>query len=159
MSSTPATVFLTRRKATFSLHEYDHPAGERNYGTVAAARLGIDPTRVFKTLLVEVAGARSSLAVGIVPVVGQLSLKAIATALGAKRADMCEPARAERTTGYVVGGISPFGQKRQLPTVIDVTAMDFESVFVSGGRRGLEIEIAPALAVELLAAVVAPIAG
>jgi Cys-tRNA(Pro)/Cys-tRNA(Cys) deacylase len=150
---------LRQRGVDFAVHEFDHSAGERNYGTVAAESLGIDADRVFKTLLAKVDGSPSpGVAVGIVPVSGQLSLKELAQALGAKRAEMCDPSIAERLTGYVVGGISPFGQKKRLPTAIDESCRDHGTIFVSGGKRGLEIEIAPDDLIAVLDAVVAPIA-
>lgn len=161
---TPATAALLQAGVEFRVHEFAHEPGERNYGIVAAEALGIDPDQVFKTLLVKVDGqasvdgvSPSQVAVGIVPVSGQLSLKEIASAVHAKRADMCDPAAAERITGYVVGGISPFGQKRRLPTAIDETCVLFDTIFVSGGKRGLDIEIAPSDLIEVLRAVVAPI--
>ena len=141
---TPATVFLQEAGIDFTVHEFDHDAGERNYGAIAAQALGIDPERVFKTLLATVEPLPpSNIAVGIVPVSCQLSLKALAGALGAKRAEMCDPTIAQRVTGYVVGGISPFGQRRSLPTVIDETCELYDTIFVSGGKRGFDIEIAP----------------
>ncbi len=161
---TPATVLLAEAGVDFRIHEFDHDPGERNYGAVAAAALGADPDQVFKTLLAQVDGhatvpgiAPAAIAVGIVPVSGQLSLKALATAVGAKRAEMCDPTLAQRITGYVVGGISPFGQKKHLPTAIDETALLYDTIFVSGGKRGFDIEIAPADLIAVLHAVVAPI--
>ncbi len=157
-SATPATVFLQAAGAHFTLHAFDHDPADRNYGAVAATALGIDPDQVFKTLLAKVDGlATPGLVVGIVPVSGQMSLRELAVAVGAKRAEMCDPAVAERITGYVVGGISPFGQKRLLPTVIDETCQLYDTVFVSGGKRGLDIEIAPDDLIRVLAATVAPI--
>jgi len=137
---TPATVALTKAKVEFTAHTYDHDPGAKSYGLEAAEALGLAPEQVFKTLLVEVDG---KLTVGVVPVDRQLDLKAIAAAAGGKKAVMADPAAAERTTGYVVGGISPIGQKRALPTVIDATATDHDTVYVSGGRRGLDIGLAP----------------
>ena len=142
----------------FAVHEFAHQPGEGNYGAAAAAALGLDPDQVFKTLLAKVEGLPNpGIAVGIVPVSGQLSLKELATAVGGKRAEMCDPAVAQRITGYVVGGISPFGQKKLLPTSIDETCELYDTVFVSGGRRGLDIEIAPSDLIRVLGAVVAPI--
>jgi Cys-tRNA(Pro)/Cys-tRNA(Cys) deacylase len=138
--STPATVALDRAGITYSRHAYDHDPSAASYGLEAAAALGVDPARVFKTLLVDTG---TSLAVGIVPVDGQLDLKAVAAALGTKSVTMAEPAAAERSTGYVVGGISPVGQKRALPTVLDDTAYGYDTVFVSGGRRGFDIGLSP----------------
>lgn len=140
-AGTPAMVALTKAGIRFTAHTYDHDPAAASYGMEAADALGLDPERVFKTLFVSVDGR---LAVGIVPVSTQLDLKAVAAALGGKKATMADPAHAERVSGYVVGGISPIGQKRQHPTVLDESAMAFETVFVSGGRRGLDLEIAPA---------------
>jgi Cys-tRNA(Pro)/Cys-tRNA(Cys) deacylase len=157
--ATPATVLLRNRGVEFALHEFNHPPGDRNYGRVAAEALDVAPDRVFKTLLATVEGlVPPGVAVGIVPVSAQLSLKELAHATGGKRAAMCDPVVALRITGYVLGGISPFGQKRRSPTVIDSTARAHETIFVSGGKRGLEIELAPLDLVKLLDAVVAPIA-
>ncbi|MFZ9627818.1 MAG: Cys-tRNA(Pro) deacylase [Ilumatobacteraceae bacterium] len=153
--STPAMVALEAAGVPFAVHEFHHEPGERNYGLVAAAALGADPDRVFKTLVAQLPG---ELAVGIVPVSGLLSLRGLAAALGAKRAEMCPTDVAERVTGYVVGGISPFGQKKRLRTAIDETCVLFDTVFVSGGRRGLDLEVAPDDLVRVLGAVVAPIA-
>ncbi|MFD7158732.1 Cys-tRNA(Pro) deacylase [Kribbella sp. NPDC059898] len=138
---TPATVALTKAKVEFTTHAYEHDPAAKSYGLEAAEALGLDPEQVFKTLLVEVDG---KLTVGVVPVGKQLDLKAIAAAAGGKKAVMADPAAAERSTGYVVGGISPIGQKRALPTVVDATAADHPTVYVSGGRRGLDIGLSPA---------------
>jgi Cys-tRNA(Pro)/Cys-tRNA(Cys) deacylase len=140
-AGTPATVALTRADVSFSIHEYDHDPAATSYGLEAAEALGLDPATVFKTLLAEVDG---DLVVGVVPVTGQLDLKAVAAAVGGKRATMADPAVAERATGYVVGGISPIGQKRRLRTVLDQSADDHPIVYVSGGRRGLDLGLAPA---------------
>jgi Cys-tRNA(Pro)/Cys-tRNA(Cys) deacylase len=152
---TPATALLAKQKVTHRVHTYDHGAGQA-YGPEAAERLGLDPERVFKTLVAEVDG---TLTVGVVPVSATLDLKALAGAVGGKRARMAEVAAAERATGYVAGGISPLGQRKRLPTVIDTSAQRWETVFCSGGRRGLEIELAPADLVRLCGATVAPIAS
>jgi Cys-tRNA(Pro)/Cys-tRNA(Cys) deacylase len=138
--TTQATLALDRARVAYTRHPYDHDPSAASFGLEAAAVLGVDPRRVFKTLLVD---SGRSLAVGIVPVAGQLDLKAIASALGVKSVTMADPVAAERSTGYVVGGISPVGQKRALPTVLDETAYSFQTVFVSGGRRGLDIELSP----------------
>ena len=138
---TPATVALVAAGIPFTAHTYAHDPAATNYGLEAATALGLDPDRVFKTLLAEADGR---LVVGIVPVTGMLDLKSLAAAVGAKRAQMAEPAVAERKTGYVVGGISPLGQKVALPTVLDETASLWDTIFVSGGRRGFDIELAPA---------------
>jgi Cys-tRNA(Pro)/Cys-tRNA(Cys) deacylase len=152
---TPATALLTRQKISHTLHSYEHDP-RHAYGLEAAEALGVAPERVFKTLLAEVDG---NLVVGIVPVVAQLDLKALAAAVGGKRARMAEVAAAERVTGYVAGGISPLGQKRRLPTVLDASAEKFDTLYCSAGRRGLEVELAPADLTRLLSATVAPIAG
>lgn len=140
-SGTPATTALTRAGTPFELHPYDHDPAAASYGMEAAAALSVPPAQVFKTLLVD---SGSALAVGIVPVDRQLDLKALAAALGWKKAAMADPAAAERSTGYVVGGISPLGQKRRLPTVLDRSAGGFDRVYVSGGRRGLDLSLLPA---------------
>jgi Cys-tRNA(Pro)/Cys-tRNA(Cys) deacylase len=157
---TPAVVELRRAGVPFRVHEFHHDPHERHYGLAAARALGVEADRVFKTLVTEVTGTGGavSYAVGIVPVTGQLSLRELAVALGAKRAEMARSEVAERLTGYVVGGISPFGQKKRLPTVIDETCELADTVFVSGGRRGLDLELAPSDLVAALGAVVAPIA-
>lgn len=139
-AATPATVALTRAGVAFTARTYEHDPRAAAYGLEAAEKLGIEPERVFKTLLADIDG---ELAVGIVPVALQLDLKALATALGGKRAEMADPRVAERKTGYVVGGISPIGQKTALPTVLDESAILCETILVSGGRRGLDLELAP----------------
>jgi len=154
-AGTPATVALTRAGVAFTAHAYEHDPRTAAYGLEAAEKLGIDPDRVFKTLLANVDGA---LAVGIVPVAQQLDLKALAQALGGKRAEMADPAVAERRTGYVVGGISPIGQKFALPTVLDESAILCETILVSGGRRGLDLELAPDDLLAVTAGRYAPIA-
>jgi Cys-tRNA(Pro)/Cys-tRNA(Cys) deacylase len=152
---TPATVTLTAAGIAFTARPYAHDPAAASYGREAAEALGVDPARVFKTLLVE---AEKGLAVGIVPVDRQLDLKALATALGVKRVQMADPKAAERVTGYVVGGISPIGQKRRLPTVLDDSAKAYETVLVSGGRRGFDIELTPADLIVATDGTVAPIA-
>jgi len=141
-TGTPATVRLRELGIPVILHEYAHDAGTTAYGSEAVAALGADPDRVFKTLLAEVTGV--GLVVGIVPVSASLDLKALAGVAGGKRAAMAEPALAERRTGYVRGGISPIGQRSRLPSFLDESAERWERVLVSGGRRGLELELAPA---------------
>ncbi|GGJ21177.1 UNVERIFIED_ORG: Cys-tRNA(Pro)/Cys-tRNA(Cys) deacylase [Paenarthrobacter nicotinovorans] len=138
---TPATAALTAAGVPFVLHPYAHDPAAASYGLEAAEVLGIDPKRVFKTLMVEVEG---KLAVAVVPVSGNLDLKAAAAALGSKKASMADPKAAERRTGYVLGGISPLGQRQPSPTVLDDSALAFDTILVSGGRRGLDIELAPA---------------
>jgi Cys-tRNA(Pro)/Cys-tRNA(Cys) deacylase len=152
---TPATVALTKAGLAFTTHSYDHDPGAKSYGLEAAEVLGLPAAQVFKTLLVEVDG---KLAVGVVPVDKQLDLKAVAAALNGKKATMADPAAAERSTGYVVGGISPIGQKRSLPTVVDNSASDQDTVYVSGGRRGLDIGLAPTDLLKITAGRTAPIA-
>ena len=140
---------------THCVHTYDHDPRHGAYGLEASDALGVAPERVFKTLVAEVDGA---LAVGVVPVAGHLDLKALAAAAGGKKAVMADVAAAERATGYVAGGISPLGQRKRLPVVIDSSALGFATVFCSGGRRGLEIELAPADLVRVAGAKVAAIA-
>ena len=157
MTSTPATEALRRAGVAFTSREYPPvEEAEGTYGEAIAALLGVEPERVFKTL-VTVVDDRPTVAV--VPVSGHLSLKALARARGAKKAEMADPAQAERLTGYVVGGISPFGQKRRLEVVVDATLLDHPTVLVSGGRRGLQVELAPEDLVRLLGATVAGIAS
>ncbi|EGJ78124.1 putative transcriptional regulatory protein [Streptomyces sp. Tu6071] len=151
---TPATVALARAGTSYVLHAYAHDPAHPSYGEEAAEALGVTPDRVFKTLVAEVDG---SLTVAVVPVAGTLDLKALATAAGGKRAVMADPAAAERTTGYVRGGISPLGQRRPLPTVIDDSAAAHATICVSAGRRGLEVELAPEDLATLTKAVLAPI--
>ena len=145
---------LTAAGGTFSQHAYEHDPGARSFGLEAAEVLGLPPEQVFKTLLVDTG---AGLAVAIVPVAGQLDLKAMASALGAKRVTMADPAAAQRSSGYVVGGISPIGQKRALPTVVDESAELFDVVYVSGGRRGLDVGLSPTDLVRVTHAVVADI--
>jgi Cys-tRNA(Pro)/Cys-tRNA(Cys) deacylase len=147
---------LQRSGVDFTLHPYDHDPRAESYGLEAAEVLGVDPARVFKTLLTEADGG---LVVAVVPVAGRLDLKALARAVGARKAVLAAPAAAERVTGYVVGGISPLGQKRVHPTVVDSSALDHVTVLVSAGRRGLDVELAPADLVTLSSASTAPIAG
>lgn len=157
-ASTTATLALRAANVEFVTHEFEPVAIERGYGKLAANMLRVDPERVFKTLLATVEGhPTASIVVGVVPVSGLLSLKELARAVGAKRATMCSPAAAERATGFVVGGISPFGQRKKLITVIDETCELFDTIFVSGGKRGLDIEIDPAALLRVLNAIVAPI--
>ncbi|BCW10450.1 Cys-tRNA(Pro)/Cys-tRNA(Cys) deacylase [Arthrobacter sp. StoSoilB3] len=151
---TPATAALAAAGVPFVLHPYAHDPAASSYGLEAAEVLGIDPDRVFKTLMVEVEG---KLAVAIVPVSGNLDLKAAAAALGSKKAAMADPKAAERRTGYVLGGISPLGQRQPSPTVLDESALAFDTILVSGGRRGLDIELAPADLLRLTNGVTGPI--
>lgn len=153
---TPATTVLDRSGAAYRLHPYSHDPRSESYGAEAADALGIAPQRVFKTLVADVEGR---LVVGVVPVSGQLDLRALAAAVGAKKGRMAAVADAQRATGYVTGGIAPLGHRRRLPVVIDPSAHEFETVFCSAGRRGLQLELAPAVLVEAAQATVAPIAG
>ncbi len=154
--ATPATTAAARAGIAFAVHEYEHNPGAESYGLEAAAALGVDLVRVYKTLVADVDGR---LTVGVVPVTGQLDLKALAAAAGGKKAKMADPAAAQRATGYVLGGISPLGHRSRLPVVIDASAEKFETVFCSAGRRGLEVELAPGELIRLTGAVVAPIAA
>ncbi|MFR0352008.1 Cys-tRNA(Pro) deacylase [Streptomyces sediminimaris] len=153
-AGTPATVALTAAGVAYTVHSYDHDPSHPSYGEEAAEAMGVSPDRVFKTLVADVDG---TLTVAVVPVAGRLDLKALASAVGGKRAAMADPALAERTTGYVRGGISPLGQRKRLPTVLDASACAHATVCVSAGRRGLEVELAPDDLTELTGAVVAPI--
>jgi Cys-tRNA(Pro)/Cys-tRNA(Cys) deacylase len=139
---TPATLLLAREEVVHTVHAYTVDPAARSYGEAAAAALGIEPERMLKTL----------------PVSGTLDLKALAAAVGGRRGAMADPVAAERSTGYVVGGISPLGQRTRLATVVDETAELFDTVFVSAGRRGLSVELAPAELVRLTGAVLADIA-
>lgn len=154
-ASTPATAVLTAAGITFTAHLYAHDSSAPSYGLEAAAALDIDPARVFKTLVASVDGR---LSVAVVPVDVMLDLKALASACGAKRAEMADPVAAERSSGYVRGGISPIGQRKALQTVVDESAQSFPTVYVSGGRRGFDVELAPADLVRVTEANVAPIA-
>ena len=153
---TPAILELEAAQIDFTVHEYERGETLHDFGVEAADKLGLDPDQVFKTLLVTADGDQ---AVAIVPVSGKLALKSVGRALGVKRVEMCDPAIAERITGYVRGGISPFGQKKRLRTVIDEMALAFDLIYVSGGKRGLDIAVAPDDLVSLLDAVVADIAA
>ncbi|MGI5351854.1 Cys-tRNA(Pro) deacylase [Streptomyces sp. CA-250714] len=154
-SATPAIVAATEAGIPFETHAYEHDPAAPSYGEEAAEAMGVPPERVFKTLVAEVDGA---LTVAVVPVSASLDLKALASAVGGKRAAMADPAAAERTTGYVRGGISPLGQRKQLPTVLDASAEEHAAICVSAGRRGLEIELAPSDLAKLTGAVIAPVA-
>ncbi|MER5254865.1 Cys-tRNA(Pro) deacylase [Streptomyces sp. NPDC002855] len=151
---TPATVALTAAGADYTVHAYEHDPAHPSYGEEAAQAMGVSPDRVFKTLVAEVDG---ELTVAVVPVAGTLNLKALATAVSGKRAVMADPAAAERTTGYVRGGISPLGQRKKLRTVLDDSASAHATICVSAGRRGLEVELAPGDLARLTGAVLAPI--
>lgn len=152
---TPATAVLSRARLAYRIHEYAHDPRAASYGAEAAEALGVAPERVFKTLVADVDGA---LTVAVVPVTGSLDLKALAAAVGGKKATMADPAAAERATGYVRGGISPLGQRRRLPTVIDASAAAYDTVYFSAGRRGLELELAPDDLATVTGAILAPVA-
>lgn len=145
---------LAKAKAEFTLHPYEHDANAQAYGEEAADALGVPHERIFKTLVAEVEGG---LAVAVVPVSGKLDLKALAAVLGAKKAAMADASKVERVTGYVVGGISPLGQRKRLPTVVDASALEFGTIYFSAGKRGLQIETAPANLISLTGAVTAAI--
>ena len=151
---TPATVALSAAGIAFEVRAYEHDPRATSFGLEAAEALDVDPARVFKTLLASLDG---SLVVGIVPVTGQLDLKALARALGGSKAVMAEVATAERATGYVAGGISPVGQKRRHRTVLDASALEHDTILVSGGRRGFDLELAPADLVAITGAVTATV--
>jgi Cys-tRNA(Pro)/Cys-tRNA(Cys) deacylase len=152
---TPATALLSRAGVAFTLHPYPHDPRAEGFGDEAATALGVAPERIFKTLI---AAADGALVCAVVPVAGRLDLKALAATVGAKRAELAEPAVAARATGYVVGGISPLGQKARLHVVLDSTAAAFPTVYVSAGKRGLQVELAPDDLVRLADAELAPIA-
>lgn len=138
---TPGIESARKAGIPHAIHQYDHDANSESYGLEAAEKMGVDPDRVFKTLVVETDGGQ--LVVGIVPVSTSLNLKKIAKAAGAKKATMADKQKVQRTTGYVLGGVSPLGQKKALTTVLDESASGFDTIYVSAGRRGLEIELAP----------------
>jgi Cys-tRNA(Pro)/Cys-tRNA(Cys) deacylase len=156
LSGTPATVALAAAGIAFTEHAYAHDPAVAAFGLEAAAALGVEPDRVFKTLLADVDGR---LVVGVVPVTGKLDLKALAAEVGGKRAMMADAAVAERRTGYLVGGISPIGQKTAHPTVLDETVELWDTVFVSGGLRGFDLELAPADLALITGATIAAIAS
>ncbi len=154
-TGTPATALLTRKNVAHTLHPYRHDARAGEYGAEAAVALGVAPERLFKTLIASV---DMRLVCAVVPVSGRLDLKALAATVSGKKAVLAEPSAAERVTGYVVGGISPIAQKSGLPVVVDASANRYQTVFVSAGKRGLQVELAPDDLVALTSAVVAPIA-
>jgi Cys-tRNA(Pro)/Cys-tRNA(Cys) deacylase len=153
-TGTPATALLSRRRIAYTLHPYDHDPRAQAYGQEAAAALGVDPARIFKTLIARVDG---KLACAVVPVSTRLDLKRFAASLGGKRAELGEPAAAARATGYVVGGISPIAHKSRLPVVVDQSVESFPTVYVSAGKRGLQVQLAPADLVAVTDATLAPI--
>ena len=152
---TPAINAVKKRKIAYTIHQYVHDPGHDSYGKEASEKLGIAEERVYKTLVVQLDG--NSLAVAVVPVTSMLSMKLIARAAGSKKAAMADKELVEKTTGYVLGGVSPLGQKKRLVTVIDRSAKAFPTIFVSAGRRGLEIELNPADLADLTAATFAEI--
>ncbi len=154
---TPATVFLDREGIPYSEHRYEHDPASASFGLEAAELLGLEPAVVFKTLVARLDDGRDSLVVAIVPVNELLNLKALAKAAGVKRATMSAVADAERSSGYVAGGISPFGQRRPLPTFIDETAEICDHIYVSGGQRGFDIGLRPSALIDSLNATVAPL--
>lgn len=153
-AGTQATAVLTAAKAAFTLHPYEVPPDAPNYGALVAEALAVEPAQVFKTLIAEVDGA---LAVAVVPVTGDVDLKALAQAVGGKRGALADRAAAERSSGYVRGGISPLGQRKKLLTVIDSSALTLDRMFVSAGRRGLQVALAPADLIRLTEATTADI--
>lgn len=151
---TPAVLALDAAGIEYTIHEYERGDDLHDFGREAAEALGLSDDQVFKTLVVL---ADEEMVVAVVPVSCQLSMKRIAAAVGAKKAAMCDPARAERSSGYIVGGISPIGQRKRLRTVVDETAELFDTVYVSGGKRGMDIGLAPDDLVAVLDAIVGPI--
>ena len=152
---TPALDLLKKVRAEHRIHSYEHDPKAASYGLEAAEKLGLDPAQVFKTLLAS--SEKAELLVAVVPVVGSLDLKALAQAAGVKKVEMADPAAAQRATGYLLGGISPLGQKKRLRTFVDVTAQSFPTIFISAGRRGLEVELPAAVLAEHTQAKFAPI--
>lgn len=155
---TPAVKQLQRSRIVHTLHPYHHAPDTRAYGDEAVAALGVAAERVFKTLVVALPPQPDDLVVAVIPVPRHLDLKALAQACGAKKAEMADPKVAERATGYLTGGISPLGQRKRLPTVLDASALKHPTIYVSAGRRGLQVELAPADLQALLAAATAEIA-
>ncbi len=155
---TPAIEAAKKARISFTIHQYRHDPASKSFGQEAVQALGLAPERVFKTLIASADGDRARLVVAVIPVDKHLDLKALAGVVGAKRMAMADEADAERTTGYVVGGISPLGQRKRLPLVLDESGLRYETIYVSAGRRGLEIELAPNDLLKLSAGKPAPIA-
>jgi Cys-tRNA(Pro)/Cys-tRNA(Cys) deacylase len=153
---TPAIRAAETARILFTLHRYDHDARAESFGLEAAEKLGVAPERVFKTLIAEVDGKR--LVMAVLPVATRLDLKKLAAAAGGKKADLADPAAAERATGYVLGGVSPLGGKRTLASFVDDSALQYPTIYVSAGRRGLQLELAPADLIRLTAAATADLA-
>jgi Cys-tRNA(Pro)/Cys-tRNA(Cys) deacylase len=153
---TPAIRAAEKAEIRFVVHRYNHDPDAESFGLEAAERLGLPPERVFKTLVAQVDGQR--LVMAVVPVAARLDLKKLAAVAGGKRAEMADPAAAERATGYVVGGISPLGGRKRLPTLLDSSALGYDAIYVSAGQRGLQMELAPQDLIRLTGATTAPVA-
>ncbi len=154
---TPAINLAKKQKIVFQVHQYAHDKGSGAYGLEAVSKMGTNPKQVFKTLVVNL--DNSQLAVAVLPVSHKLSMKHIAKVLGAKKATMADVDQVLRSTGYVLGGVSPLGQKKRLKTVLDKSALDFENIYISAGKRGLEIELNPLDLIKILSASCAEIRG